>query len=158
MSEGFAFAIPLILLFEGGYVADDGGRGPTNMGINSMANPGVDVKSLTRGQAEAIYEAQYWDALDLDDLSLPVAVAVFDGAVNHGPQTSVKLLQSALGIPADGVVGPITAASSKRLGALEAYCAARALRYAQHPQFALYGPTWMRRLLSCYTYCRGLPA
>jgi len=154
---GFDYAIPFVLQAEGGYVEDDAGKGPTNFGINSTANPGVDVKALTQAQAAAIYRAKYWDAIRLDALPLALAVAVFDGAVQHGPQTSVKLLQGALGIPADGTIGPVTEAAAKRSDALPRYLAARALRYAQHPQFPTYGGAWIRRLFECHAYCGGLP-
>ncbi|MNR37826.1 putative Peptidoglycan domain protein [compost metagenome] len=37
-----------------------------------------------------------------------IAIALFDGAVHHGPGRSVRQLQQALGIMADGVLGSQT--------------------------------------------------
>jgi lysozyme family protein len=156
--QGFRFAMAFVLYIEEGYIEDDAGHGPTNFGINSASHPGVDVKALTEPEAVEIYRTEYWTPLSLDDLPVGLAVAVCDGAVNHGQVTSVKLLQAALGLPADGLVGPITATAAKRPGVLDVYCSARFLRYTQHPKFALYGPTWIRRLLQCHAYCSGLPA
>ena len=154
----FAFAIAFVLDQEGGYVANDAGRGETNMGINSSANPGVDVKSLTEAQATVIYKAQYWDSIALDLLPIRLGVAVFDGAVNSGPRTAVTLLQRAVGVTEDGVLGPVTAAAVRNMPtALRRFMVLRALRYTQHPQFITYGPVWLARLLECHAFCLGLP-
>jgi lysozyme family protein len=54
-----------------------------------------------------------------DELPGPLALAVFDGAVNHGVTASVKTLQRALAnlgltdVRADGLVGPATLHAAK---------------------------------------------
>lgn len=92
---GFSRAVEFTLKQEGGYVANDAEKGPTNFGINQTANPGVDVKNLTKQQATAIYRDKYWNAIGGDELAQKnpaLATAVFDTAVNSGPETAKKLL------------------------------------------------------------------
>jgi len=96
----FGSAAEFILKQEGGYVANDAGKGPTNFGINSQANPGVDVKNLTREGAKEIYKKKYWDAIGGDSLNEQnpgLALVAFDTAVNMGPETAKKLLAQAGG-------------------------------------------------------------
>jgi len=75
-----------ILPHEGGYTVDDGG--PTKYGISQKATgmSTVAIKALTKGQAEAIYRRDYWDAYHLGDLkSQGIAEELCDEIVNGGP-------------------------------------------------------------------------
>jgi lysozyme family protein len=101
--------LAIILKKEGGYVNDphDAG-GETNMGISKRAFPDVDIKNLDVELASAIYKKYYWNQVKADELPNGLDLVVFDGAVNSGPTQSAKWLQKALGIKADGVVGPVT--------------------------------------------------
>jgi len=92
----FEQVIPGILKIEGGYVANDAGKGPSNFGINATSNPGVDIKNLTKDQATAIYRAKYWDPIVSQlpaDASDDLVRNVFDAGVNMGVPTALKLLQ-----------------------------------------------------------------
>ncbi len=131
MSE-FDEAFSDLLSVEGGYSdhKDDRG-GKTNYGITEVVARAHgytgDMKDLTQTQARAIYKAQYWDTLRLDDiaaLSWPVAAELFDTGVNMGVGVAGKFLQRALNalnrqgadfqdLTVDGVVGPMTVASLK---------------------------------------------
>src|SRR5882672_6955907 len=100
-----AVAFTLSKAVEGGFVDDeDDPGGATNMGITHKTLTewrGVpvsvdDVKNLTRDEALQIYQARYWNPNKSDDLPAPVAVVLFDGAVNSGPGESAKFLQRAL--------------------------------------------------------------
>ena len=60
----FETAINRILSHEGGYVdnpADPGGR--TQWGISQRSYPNLDIKSLTRDQAIALYERDFWEPI-----------------------------------------------------------------------------------------------
>jgi lysozyme family protein len=50
----------------------------------------------------------YWDRIKGDDLPVGVDYCLFDLAVNSGVGKAGKLLQAALDLPADGIIGPIT--------------------------------------------------
>lgn len=108
-----------VLEREGGYVdhpLDKGG--PTNRGItigtlsswrNEKATP-EDIKELSEEEAREIYTNKYWAGPGIDRLGLPewAVEAVFDSAVLHGPYGTVRMLQRAAGVKADGVIGPKT--------------------------------------------------
>lgn len=159
MSGAFAYALAFVLAHEGGYVADLGdGAGETHFGITQRSYPHVDIKALTEADAAAIYRRDYWDALGLEQLPPAVAVVAFDAAVNHGPKTSVRLLQQALGVAVDGVIGPVTAQAAEAPEAVDRFCAARAVRYAELAQFPKFGRAWMTRLFRCHAYSAGIPA
>jgi lysozyme family protein len=103
-------AFAWILRAEGGgrLVSDAGGL--TRFGISARAHPDVDIASLTRERAEAIYLEHYWHPIHADELPRELALALFDAAVNLGLGTAVKLLQTLLHVEADGIVGPQTLA------------------------------------------------
>lgn len=83
--DNFDRCIPFVLKWEGGYVnhPDDPG-GETKYGISKRAYPDLDIKSLTLDDAKSIYRRDYWDASNCDSFDLPLAVVVFDSAVNCG--------------------------------------------------------------------------
>jgi lysozyme family protein len=111
----FQKAIDYVLANEGGYVnnpSDPGGE--TNFGISKRAYPFLDIKNLTREEAAAIYQRDYWK---FDGISSQrIATKVFDACVNMGPTQAVRLLQVSLGgiqagpVIADGKFGPETVA------------------------------------------------
>lgn len=97
---GFDSAVEAVLQTEGGYVADDAGRGETNFGINVSANPDVDVRNLTPDQAKAIYRERYWDAIGADALPQNLQAIAFDAAVNQGVGNARKWIAESGGDPA----------------------------------------------------------
>lgn len=154
MSVGFNMGVAFLLKEEGGYAADLGdGAGETNFGITARSYPGISIKALSEEEARAIYLRDYYTAINLDALPVPLAIAMLDAAANHGPQTAIRLLQESLGVPQDGVIGPVTAAAAKaQSDALLKFCLARVMRYAQSGNFQKFGRTWVKRVLSCYRY------
>ena len=122
--DAFDRAFSIIVGEEGGYTAEQadpgnwtGGRcgvgecRGTRWGISASAYPGLDIANLTLDQAKAIYRQDYWGRAQCDALPPPLALLVFDAAVNNGVSQAIRWLQAALGIPADGVAGPGTAAA-----------------------------------------------
>lgn len=115
---GFAQAVALVFRAEGGLAdnpADRGGR--TNMGITteiwrlwleSRGQSYRSVDSITTGEARSIYHEWFWLRGKCDGLPWPLSLVHFDGCVNHGTLSEAKLLQEALGVAQDGIIGPIT--------------------------------------------------
>lgn len=71
------------------------------------------MKDLPVDTAKAIYRKQYWDSVRADDLPSAIRYHVFDAAVNSGVTQAAKWLQGAIGVPADGHVGPVTFAAAR---------------------------------------------
>lgn len=145
-----------ILQAEGGYVNDpmDPG-GETKYGISRKAYPTVDIKNLTLDKAKEIYRRDYWAACRCDDLPQRVALAVFDGAVNMGAKTSIKILQVCLGVTPDGIIGPVTLSAlgnQSEHRVLRNILAQRAVNYMKlilnNPTLWKFALGWMRRMFS----------
>ena len=81
-----------------------------------------------------IFKVRYWAYLPAH-CTERLAVAVFDTAVLHGKVYAAKRLQTALGLKADGVVGPATLSAVQQTGAearaLQPFLQARDDRYEQ---------------------------
>lgn len=121
--QHFADALAWIMEIEGGYVDDpDDAGGQTKHGISDAGDgrvdgmadldgdgaPDVRVIDLTAAHAGVAYRQRYWNPCRCDELPRQLAIATFDGAVNSGPRTAIVLLQQALRVKADGLIGPRT--------------------------------------------------
>lgn len=147
----FDDAFDRLLGHEGGYVNDarDPG-GETNWGISKRAYPKVDIKSLTKEAAKAIYRRDYWTPVRADELPDSVRFDVFDAAVNHGVLQSAKWLQRAAGAQPDGVIGAQTVAAARAAGPqLAAHFNGYRLQfYTDSSNWSVYGKGWTRRVAS----------
>ena len=102
VNAAFEAALQKTLKYEGGYVADDAGKGPSNFGINKSANPDVDIKNLTKDKARELYKKRYWDAIGGDALAAKdpaLATVAFDTAVNMGVNKAKQLVEQSKGDP-----------------------------------------------------------
>jgi len=96
---------------EGNYVNHPNDKGgETKYGISKRSYPNVDIKNLTEEEAYAIYERDFYNAVGLNRIASPrIRWKVFDIGVNCYPKTAVKMLQRAVGVTPDGLLGPMTA-------------------------------------------------
>lgn len=135
---------------EGGYAnnpADPGGE--TKFGISKRSYPSLDIKSLTLDDAKTIYRNDYWNRVQGDTLPPPLALVVFDSAVNNGVSRAVKWLQLVAGVPQDGIVGPATLAAAARkpmIAVMTEFMAERMLFQLTLPTVNAFGRGWARRL------------
>lgn len=120
MKENFQPSFEHVLKSEGGYVNDPLDRGgETNLGVTKAAwaqyigRPVQDgeMKALTVDVVAPFYKKGYWDKCRCDELPGGLDFAVFDFAVNAGPGRAAKFLQQAVGVTADGIIGPATLAA-----------------------------------------------
>lgn len=113
--NNFETAVNLTLEKEG-ILSDhkDDAGGLTKYGISQAAYPGLDIASLTKADAIAIYKRDYWDKAQCEEIPYPLDIMLFDTAVNHGVTAAVKILQESLGITADGVIGQETRAAARK--------------------------------------------
>lgn len=98
-NTNFDKAVNFVFDIEGGYVADDAGKGATNLGVNKTANPDVKIASLQKPEARKIYKQRYWNAINADKLPPQLALVGFDAAVNHGVSKVRELLKKSGGDP-----------------------------------------------------------
>jgi lysozyme family protein len=147
----FSQAFTLVVGIEAGYVNDphDPG-GETKFGISKRAYPALDIPNVTLIQSQGIYQRDYWNACACGSLPWPLALLVFDCAVNQGQGTARTMLQTALGVAADGNLGPSTLAAAKVSTTYHAarFMTLRAKRYQQDPNYARYGDGWFARLFT----------
>jgi lysozyme family protein len=151
-----------VLRHEGGYVdhpADPGGA--TNMGITHQTlarwrkvSPWwnlaeAEVRTLAREEAAAIYKAEYWDICRAGEMPAGVDLALFDFAVNSGPDRAIRTLQRVLNVASDGIAGPRTLAAVTRADArtvVEALCDSRLDFLKGLSTFATFGRGWSNRV------------
>lgn len=147
----FDEAFERLLEHEGGYANDSADRGgETKYGISSKAYPHVNVKSLTKEQAKAIYKADFWDAVIFDETPRAIRFALFDMAVNSGVSFAAKQLQKALGTYPDGDIGPVTrramALCGNGLKLANRLHAQRLMAMTSMPTWGKHGKGWARRV------------
>lgn len=153
-----------VLRHEGGYVdhkADPGGA--TNMGIThkTLARwrnvspwwdlPKTEIRGPTRTEASRIYRAGYWNLCRAGELPPGIDLAVFDYAVNSGPNRAVRTLQAVLGVVVDGLVGPLTIGAATRANAaavVNAICDRRLGFLRALSTFPTFGRGWTSRVAS----------
>ncbi len=157
----FDHALQFVLGWEGGFSAhplDPGGA--TNLGITQKTlniwrdhrpdwNLPADVRALNRASAARIYRGGYWESIRADDMPPAIALLAFDCAVNQGPGRAIRLLQAALDVPADGLIGPKTLAALREASTptlIREYAVERALAYIATGNMATFGRGWLRRL------------
>ncbi|WP_407305401.1 glycoside hydrolase family 108 protein [Acinetobacter sp.] len=137
-----------------GYVNDPDDRGgETKFGVAKNGNPDLNITKLTWDQAKAVYYLRYWLAGKCDQLPPRLAVLHLDGCINHGVTRANIFLQQAVGVTADGIIGPITIAKIKNtpiMGLLNTVCDQREEFYRSivrsNPSQAKYLVGWLRRI------------
>ncbi len=160
MMGEFDRALAKVLVHEGGYInhpQDPGGA--TNQGVTqrvyddyrkTVGQKAQAVKLLTNAERDSIYRARYWALVKGDSLPAGVSYVVFDGAVNSGVSQSVKWLQRALGVPADGVIGPQTINAARAHDNHDALvrkiCDLRMAFLKALKTFKTFGKGWTRRV------------
>lgn len=96
-SDKWRRSIEWVLRWEGGFQDHDndvgnwtgcavgqGQKKGTNFGISACSYPQLDIRNLTREQAIAIYERDYWQKSGAAQLEWPYCLLVLDTAILHG--------------------------------------------------------------------------
>jgi len=166
MLNNWKQAFEQMLKSEGGFTDDerdngnklpDGRKGSTMLGVtqyNWEAHVGHqvthdDMRKLTPADVEPLYKKKYWDTVQGDKLPSGIDYLCFDMGVNAGPARSIKLLQTAVGVPADGALGPITLAAvwaADPIVLIEKFSQEKEAFYRSLDQFPVYGQGWLNRV------------
>jgi lysozyme family protein len=132
MKDNFESSLVLVLKSEGGFTTDthdngnklpDGRAGSTNLGVTQanweafVGHPVTwdNMKALTAETVAPFYKRKYWDVAHCDELPQGLDYLVFDFAVNAGVGRSIKTLQTAIGVTADGSLGPLSLSAINNL-------------------------------------------
>ncbi|MDR1166067.1 MAG: hypothetical protein LBO66_09460 [Deltaproteobacteria bacterium] len=177
MTDIFAKTLSFTLKFEGGYVFDpDDAGGETFRGVSRVANPkwegwalideakavvGKSAVSIDRYFATdpdmakmvaSFYRKEYWEPVGWPEIAPRVHAKLFDAGVNIGIAGVKKLLQKALGVTADGIIGPKTIAAAQAMEEsklVDALCEAQKAYYldiiAREPADKKYQDGWLAR-------------
>jgi lysozyme family protein len=157
MTKNFRDCLELVLKHEGGFVnhpKDPGGM--TNLGVTKKVweewiGHEVDEKAmraLTPAIVAPMYEMKYWRTSYCEKLPRGLDLLVFSMAVNAGSGRSVKLLQDAIGVVADGVIGPRTMARINEANVetlIDKFSEARRQFYRGLKTFPVFGKGWLSR-------------
>lgn len=157
MTQNFRDCLELVLKHEGGFVnhpKDPGGV--TNLGVTKKVwedwiGHEVDEKAmraLTPAIVAPMYEMKYWRTSYCEKLPRGLDLLVFSMAVNAGSGRSVKLLQEAIGVVADGVIGPRTMARINEANVetlIDKFSEARTAFYKGLKTFPVFGKGWLSR-------------
>lgn len=156
----FNKAFDRIIGHEGGYVnhpRDPGGE--TNWGVTKRTARAYayngDMRAMTREQAKPIYKSGFWDKVGGDTLDEAVAFQLFDAAVNHGIGNAVRMMQRALGVADDGIVGNVTFNALHAMSTTDfllRFNAERLEFYTKLGNFDAFGKGWVRRVAGNLRY------
>jgi lysozyme family protein len=145
----FETAIERILSHEGGYVFDprDPG-GETQWGISKRSYPSLNIKTLTRADAKAIYERDFWRPVVETVADQALRFQLIDAAVNHGIGNAIRFMQRAIGVADDGHWGPVSHAALAAMNANDAHLLFMAERFefwTKLTTFDTFGRGWTKR-------------
>jgi len=173
-------AINKVLEHEGGFVnnpLDKGGA--TNWGVTQetynnymtyiTGKPYVstvaEIQAMPLDTAIKIYKLFYWDVIWGDKIKkYSVAAAIFDQAINRGPDAALKQAQRVLGITQDGLMGNntltalnnATATTDSEAKFLSSYLQESILAYntivKNNPSQSVFLNGWLKRVESLRSY------
>lgn len=165
MNCDFTTALDHVLKHEAGFQDDprdegnklpDGRRGCTNLGVTQAVwetyvghkVSTADMKALTPAKVATLYKHKYWDVVHGDDLPSGVDYIVFDFAINSGAGRAIKFLQTVVGVPSDGSIGPKTLSAVSAMNSnliIKEYSLAKEAFYRSLRSFSIYGKGWLAR-------------
>ena len=159
MKSNFVKSLNLVLKHEGGYSnhpRDPGGatmRGVTQRVYDAYRRHRGDaqrpVRVIEEQELQDIYKIQYWDAVRADELPTGLDYAMFDYAVNSGPNRAIKDLQRVLKARVDGHIGQVLLDDVEEhnpVDLIEGLCSRRLAFLKRLRTWSTFGKGWSRRV------------
>lgn len=158
MKGNFEACLVETLRHEGGWAdhpSDPGGATMKGVTIGTFAQfkgrkvTKAELRAISDADLRAIYRRNYWDRVKADELPAGLDLVAFDGAVNSGPARGARWLQLALGVTADGKIGPQTIAAAQKADAgfiVERAMNARMAFLKSLKTWGTFGKGWSRRV------------
>lgn len=170
MKDNFEACLVEVLKHEGGWAdhpKDPGGATMKGVTIGTYSTwlgrqaTKEELRNIPDEHLHQIYKAWYWDKVKGDELPRGVDLCLFDYAVNSGPKRAVVAVQEALGVTADGALGPKTLWAIQKTDPatlLGAVCQRRLAFLQSLPIWGTFGGGWGRRVKEVETAGRKMCA
>lgn len=160
MSLSFKQIFDRLIGHEGGYVDDPRDPGSeTNWGVTkrtAQANGYTGaMKTMTRQQAYEIYRRAFWLRYNCEQMPDAVAYQFFDAAVNHGFGNASRMLQRAVGVLDDGIIGKYSLEAINRNPISDTLMVLNGERlnfYTRLKNFDRFGKGWVNRVAQNLKY------
>ena len=157
MKSNFDHCLRLVLAHEGGWADHPKDPGGATMKGVTLATyrkykPGAtkaQLRAISDADLAMIYRDGYWNKVKGDDLPAGLDLVAFDAAVNSGPGRAARWLQEALGVNADGAIGPKTIAAAQdahKEAVIDRACSIRLNWLRTLPHWPTFGKGWTRRV------------
>lgn len=159
MKQNFEACLTETLAHEGGFSnhpKDPGGA--TQRGViqrtydawrKNRGLPRRSVREISDTELRAIYREDFWNVIRGDDLPAGIDLVTFDASVNSGTGRGPKWTQAALGVAADGKVGPATIEAARKavpVDVVQRACALRMGFLRGLRIWSTFGKGWSRRV------------
>ena len=169
MKNNYDAALQHVLKSEGLWSdnpADPGGA--TMKGITLSVyrewkrNPHIskeELRVIPDEEVYNLYKELYWNKVQGDYLPAGVDYAVFDSAVNMGVGRAAKLIQEAVGVTADGVLGPASVSAIQKTDPkelIEKFSALKESFYRSLKTFPTFGKGWLNRVAEVKTISESM--
>jgi len=170
MKDNFERCLSETLKHEGGWAdhpSDPGGATMKGVTIGTFAGfkgrkvSKSELRAITDVDLRAIYRRGYWDKVRADDLPAGLDMVAFDGAVNSGPARGARWLQGAIGVTADGKVGPETLAFARAANttlAIDRACDARLMFLQRLEIWPTFADGWRARVAAVRRVAKDMTA
>jgi len=171
MKDNYQASLNHVLQSEGLWSdnpADPGGATMKGITLSTYqkwkGNPHIskdDLKAISDQDVYDLYKQNYWDKVKGDDLPSGVDYMVFDASVNMGVGRASKLIQTAAGVPADGVIGNGTLEAIKNANPTELmdkFSTEKEDFYKSLPTFGTFGKGWLNRVAQVKTTSESMIA
>ena len=160
MQADYTFCLSVILQWEGGWSDNPLDNGHATMKGVTLATYSTflgypatsdQLRNIPDADIQAIYSTGYWAPVHGDDLPAGVDLITFDCAVNQGVRRASQTLQEALGVVADGIIGPQTLKATTddprgAAGLIQDISALRLAFYQSLDTYDTFGKGWTARL------------
>jgi hypothetical protein len=168
MKDNFDKCLAEVLRHEGGWAdhpKDPGGATMQGVTLVTYSNwlgreaTKDELRNMPPAHRDEIYRKHYWDKVKGDELPKGVDLCLFDYAVNSGPKRAVVAVQEALGVNADGALGPMTLGAIQKATPsvlVDWVCQYRLAFLQRLPTWDTFGGGWARRVEDVLKVAKGM--
>ncbi len=127
----------------------------TKYGISAMTYPHLDIENLTLEEAKGIYWEDWFIEYGIVNYSTAMQYQLFDAAINSGMYNANRMMQRALGVKDDGIIGVRTRsamAAADPNDLLMCFLAERLVFMSKLTSWRDFGKGWARRIAANLKY------